>query len=63
MRRGRSDAMKKALYAEIAANLEKLAGISSKDVCIFVHENDYSDWSIGNGQFAMVLAQQRGSDL
>jgi phenylpyruvate tautomerase PptA (4-oxalocrotonate tautomerase family) len=63
MRRGRSDAMKKALYAEIAANLEKLAGISSKDVYIFVHENDYSDWSIGNGQFAMVLAQQRGSDL
>jgi hypothetical protein len=27
------------------------------------HENDYSDWSVGNGQFAMVLAQQRGSDL
>jgi phenylpyruvate tautomerase PptA (4-oxalocrotonate tautomerase family) len=63
MRRGRSDAMKKALYAEIAANLEKRAGISSKDVFTFTHENDYSDWSVGNGQFAMVLAQQRGSDL
>jgi phenylpyruvate tautomerase PptA (4-oxalocrotonate tautomerase family) len=63
MRRGRSDAMKKALYAEIAANLEKRAGISSKDVFIFTHENDYSDWSVGNGQFAMVLAQQGGSDL
>jgi phenylpyruvate tautomerase PptA (4-oxalocrotonate tautomerase family) len=62
MRRGRSDAMKKALYAEIAANLER-AGISSKDVFIFTHENDYSDWSVGNGQFAMVLAQQVGSDL
>ena len=37
MRRGRSDAMKKALYAEIAANLEKRAGISSKDVFIFTH--------------------------
>lgn len=63
MRRGRSDAMKKALYAEIAANLEKRAGVSPKDVFIFTHENDYSDWSVGNGQFAMVLAQQRGSDL
>jgi len=63
MRRGRSDAMKKALYAEIAANLEKRVGISSKDVFIFTHENDYSDWSVGNGQFAMVLAQQRGNDL
>ena len=63
MRRGRSDAMKKALYAEIAANLEKRAGVSPKDVFIFTHENDYSDWSVGNGQFAMVLAQQRGNDL
>jgi phenylpyruvate tautomerase PptA (4-oxalocrotonate tautomerase family) len=62
MRRGRSDAMKKALYAEIAANLEKRAGISSKDVYIFMHENDYSDWSVGNGQFALILTQQRGSD-
>jgi len=43
--------------------LEKRAGVSPKDVFIFTHENDYSDWSVGNGQFAMVLAQQRGSDL
>ena len=62
MRRGRSDAMKKALYANIAANLEKLGKISPKDVFIFTHENDYSDWSVGNGQFAMAIVQQRGSD-
>jgi phenylpyruvate tautomerase PptA (4-oxalocrotonate tautomerase family) len=62
MRRGRSDAMKKALYAAIAANLEQRAGVSPKDVFIFTHENDYSDWSVGNGQFAMALAQQRGDD-
>jgi phenylpyruvate tautomerase PptA (4-oxalocrotonate tautomerase family) len=61
MRRGRSDAMKKALYAKIASNLEG-AGISPKDVFIFMHENDYSDWSVGNGVFAMALAQQRGTD-
>ena len=63
MRRGRSDAMKKALYAAIASNLEKRAGVSPKDVFIFTHENDYSDWSMGNGQFAMALVQQRGSDF
>jgi phenylpyruvate tautomerase PptA (4-oxalocrotonate tautomerase family) len=63
MRRGRSDAMKKALYANIAAHLEKLGNISPKDVFIFTHENDYSDWSVGNGQFAMAIVQQRGSDF
>lgn len=63
MRRGRSDAMKRALYANIAANLEKMGAISPKDIFIFMHENDYSDWSVGNGQFAMALVQQRGSDV
>jgi phenylpyruvate tautomerase PptA (4-oxalocrotonate tautomerase family) len=62
MRRGRSDAMKKSLYATIAQNLESRAGVSPKDAFIFVHENDYSDWSVGNGAFAMALVQQRGND-
>jgi phenylpyruvate tautomerase PptA (4-oxalocrotonate tautomerase family) len=62
MRRGRSDAMKRALYSAIARNLEERAAVSAKDVFIFMHENDYSDWSVGNGVFAMALAQQRGSD-
>lgn len=62
MRRGRSDAMKRALYAAIARNLETNASASPKDVFIFMHENDYSDWSVGNGVFAMAIAQQRGTD-
>lgn len=62
MRRGRSDAMKKAMYALIAENLERDAAVSPRDVFIFTHENDYSDWSVGNGQFAMALVQQRGND-
>lgn len=61
MRRGRSDAMKRDLYARTAANLEAV-GVSPRDLFIFVHENDYSDWSVGNGVFAMALAQQRGQD-
>ena len=60
MRRGRSDAMKRALYASIARNLEVNAGVAPADVFIFTHENDYSDWSVGHGQFAMALVQQVG---
>lgn len=62
MRRGRSDAMKRALYAAITRNMEASASVSPKDVFIFMHENDYSDWSVGNGLFAMAIAQQRGTD-
>lgn len=62
MRRGRSDAMKRDLYAAITRNLEGNAAVSPKDVFIFMHENDYSDWSVGNGVFAMAIAQQRGTD-
>ncbi len=60
MRRGRSAAMKRALYANIAANLEKNAGVAPNDVFIFMHENDYSDWSVGGGKFAMAIVQQVG---
>ncbi|TCL89665.1 tautomerase-like protein [Rhizobium sp. PP-WC-2G-219] len=62
MRRGRSDAMKRDLYAAITRNLEAAAAVSPKDIFIFMHENDYSDWSVGNGVFAMAIAQQRGAD-
>lgn len=61
MRRGRSDAMKRALYAAIAKNLQDRAAVAPQDVYIFMHENDYSDWSSGEGQFAMNLVQQPGS--
>lgn len=61
LRRGRSDAMKRALYAAIARNLQAMAGVAPADVFIFMHENDYSDWSVGHGRFAMELAQQTGA--
>lgn len=60
LRRGRSDAMKRALYAAIAHNLEACA-VRPDDVFIFMHENDYSDWSVGRGAFAMALVQQVGA--
>lgn len=63
MRRGRSDAMKRELYRLIAQNLHKEAQVQPNDVFIFVHENDYSDWSVGGGKFAMAIAQQTGPGL
>jgi phenylpyruvate tautomerase PptA (4-oxalocrotonate tautomerase family) len=62
LRRGRSDAMKRDLYAQITHKLAESANISPKDIFIFMHENDYSDWSVGNGVFAMQIVQQRGLD-
>ena len=61
MRRGRSDAMKMSMYAAIAKNIEERAGVSTRDVFIFTRD-DYSDWSVGNGVFAMGLQQQPGTD-
>lgn len=60
MRRGRSDAMKRDLYRLIARNLQDEAQVQPDDVFIFVHENDYSDWSVGGGKFAMAITQQVG---
>lgn len=62
LRRGRSDAMKRDIYARIAANCEASIGLSPRDLFIFLHENDHSDWSVGNGVCAMALVQQRGQD-
>lgn len=61
MRRGRSDAMKTALYAAIAENLSRDAGIDPRDILIFMHESDHFGWSVGNGKFAMQIVQQRGA--
>lgn len=40
LRRGRSDAMKRTLYASISRNLETSADVNPSDVFIFMHEND-----------------------
>ena len=59
LRRGRSDAMKRDLYARIAANLEQVAGIRSQDVFTYLSENDFSDWSVGGGRMSMEITMQK----
>jgi phenylpyruvate tautomerase PptA (4-oxalocrotonate tautomerase family) len=60
LRRGRSDAMKRDLYARIAANLGRAAGVRPQDVFVYLGENDFSDWSVGDGRMSMEIAMQRG---
>lgn len=55
MRRGRSDAMKRELYAEIAKNLCANPGVRQQDIFIYLSENDLSDWSVGNGEMSMSV--------
>ncbi len=62
LRRGRSDAMKRELYARIADHLERAAGIRPQDVFIYLVENDFSDWSVGGGKMSMGLQMQPGAD-
>lgn len=58
MRRGRSDAMKEKLYATIADNLCQDETIRAEDIFIYLVENDFSDWSVGNGKMSMKIIQQ-----
>lgn len=62
LRRGRSDAMKRELYARIAANLEQAAQIRAEDVFVYLVENDFSDWSVGSGRMSMEIRVQAASD-
>lgn len=56
LRRGRSDAMKSTLFEKITSELHRTLNISTADVMIVLTENDFSDWSIGNGQSSFALS-------
>ena len=49
LRAGRTDEQKKALYAKIAELAVKYADTEPRNVFVTVHENQFSDWSFGNG--------------
>ena len=49
MRAGRTDEQKKALYAKIAELVGEYAGTERGNVFVTIHENQFSDWSFGNG--------------
>jgi phenylpyruvate tautomerase PptA (4-oxalocrotonate tautomerase family) len=49
LRRGRSVAMKRALYRRVAERVHEAAGVRLQDVFITLAENDLVDWSFGDG--------------
>jgi 4-oxalocrotonate tautomerase family enzyme len=49
MRSGRTDEQKKALYARIAELAAKYAGTEPRNVFVTIHENEFADWSFGDG--------------
>jgi len=58
MRSGRTDAQKKALYAQIAELAGKYADTEPRNVFVTIHENQFADWSFGNGA-AQYLGRQQ----
>jgi 4-oxalocrotonate tautomerase family enzyme len=49
MRAGRTNEQKKALYARIAELAVKYAGTEPRNVFVTIHENQFADWSFGEG--------------
>ena len=49
MRAGRTNEQKKALYARIAELAGKYAGTEPGNVFVTIHENQFADWSFGEG--------------
>lgn len=49
MRAGRTDEQKKALYARIVELAGKYAETEPRNVFVTIHENQFADWSFGDG--------------
>ena len=49
LRRGRTDAVKRALYQAVASGAAEAAGARPEDVLVVLVENDAIDWSFGAG--------------
>ena len=49
MRAGRTDEQKKALYARVAELAGTYADTEPRNVFVTLHENQFSDWSFGDG--------------
>jgi 4-oxalocrotonate tautomerase family enzyme len=56
MRSGRTDEQKKNLYAKVAELASKYADVEPRNVFVTLHENQFADWSFGDG-VAQYLAR------
>ena len=58
LRAGRTNEQKKALYARIAELAAKYADTEPRNVFVAIHENQFADWSFGNGLGQYLEATQ-----
>jgi len=58
MRAGRTREQKKALYARIAELAAERAGTEPRNVFVALHENQFTDWSFGEGVGQYLEAAQ-----
>ena len=62
LRGGRSRALRVQLHKKIAELLEQKPGVRPQDVFVYLVENDYADWSVGNGDAPLMkLLEQAGA--
>jgi 4-oxalocrotonate tautomerase len=54
LRGGRDRRLRVALHKKIAELLADKPGIRPEDVFIYLVENDYADWSLGNGDAPLM---------
>lgn len=54
LRKGRTVEMKQAFYRRVAEKLSENPGVRKEDILIVLHENDFADWSFGNGEAQYV---------
>lgn len=62
LRGGRSRDLRVQLHKKIAELLEQKPGVRPQDVFVYLVENDYADWSVGNGDAPLMkLLEQAGA--
>jgi 4-oxalocrotonate tautomerase len=54
LRGGRSRDLRVQLHKKIAELLAQKPGVRPQDVFVYLIENDYADWSVGNGEAPLM---------
>lgn len=62
LKSGRSEQQKTSFYAMLAEELSNTVSIRKEDVFVVLVDNEFDDWSFGNGIAQMLDRQTKGSD-
>lgn len=62
LKSGRTEQQKTSFYAMLAEELSNTVNIRREDVFVVLVDNEFDDWSFGNGIAQMLDRQKRGYD-